>query len=61
MFESEAMLWVRKVRDENSVRHAKMTLAEMRAEADEAIKLMEKMTGKTVVRRPAGATARAGQ
>jgi len=47
--ESEAMLWVRRVRDENSARHIKMTPAERKAEADEAIARLEKATGRKVI------------
>ena len=47
--ESEAMKWVRKVRDENSARHATMTLEERIAEGKEIIAEFERRLGRKLV------------
>jgi len=48
--ESEAMLWVRRVRDENSARHIKMTVKEQDEETDEAFKWYQEKLGRKVIR-----------
>ena len=46
--ESEMMTMIREVRNDNSARHAKMTIEERLKESDEVIRWFEKRTGKKV-------------
>jgi len=46
MYESEAMLEIRKIRDENSERHLKMTPEEIKKELDESMKRFEERIAK---------------
>lgn len=46
MSESKAMLEIRKIRDENSERHMKMTPEELKKELDETMKWFEERMAK---------------
>jgi hypothetical protein len=48
MNESKAMIELRKIRDENSLRHLKMTSDELNKEFDESVKWFIQRLGKDV-------------
>ena len=50
--ESESMKMIRKIRDENSARHAKMSFEEQKKEEQEFLKRFEKQLGRPLNLRP---------
>jgi len=47
-YESEAMKEIRRIRDENSLRHLKMTPEERKKESEEAVQWFESMMGRKI-------------